>query len=107
MWCEYLIEFCLQAAAWFTLFSALKNICKCTHRIEELLTRCLERLETDYNPKSSGVNVVAEVMCALVLSRAGLSENEISNMFQISDQTWSPLYFALDKYLVKRLGLLG
>ena len=110
--------------------------------IEELLTKCLERLETEYNPKSSGQNVVGDVskwgelsditlmmtfnsesvwghidlifiwlffqvMRSLVLSREGLSENEITEMLELSDQEWSPIYFALDKYLVKRQGLLG
>ena len=28
-------------------------------------------------------------------------------MFDLDDKVWSPIYFALDKYLVKRQGLLG
>ncbi|XP_064600811.1 TPR repeat-containing protein DDB_G0287407-like [Liolophura sinensis] len=75
--------------------------------VEELFLQYLERLEVDYNVNEYPGNVVEKVMCSLALSHQGLTENELIEMHCIPSYVWSPLHFALGKYLVDRSGVYG
>ena len=45
-------------------------------------------------------------MCSICLSRQGMSETELKEMFDIPDHVWSPLYFAIEHVIVDQSGLL-
>ena len=47
-----------------------------------------------------------QVMCSISLSRQGMSETEIKQIFDIPDHVWSPLYFAIEHVIIVQSGLL-
>ena len=53
-----------------------------------------------------GFGIFFQVMCSLCLSRQGMSETELKEMFDIPDHVWSPLYFAIEHVIVDQSGLL-
>ncbi|KAK7481184.1 hypothetical protein BaRGS_00027617 [Batillaria attramentaria] len=75
--------------------------------IKELLHNCLERLEADYNVKEYNGNLVGEILAALEVSREGLTETQIMNIFNIHSHTWSPLCFAMEYFTISHRGKLG
>ncbi|XP_046575710.1 uncharacterized protein LOC124283731 [Haliotis rubra] len=46
-------------------------------------------------------------MMALMVSHEGMSENELMEILHIPNHIWSPLYFAMETYIVDRSGVLG
>ena len=53
-----------------------------------------------------GFWIFFQVMCSICLSRQGMSETELKEMFDIPDHVWSPLYFAIEHVIVDQSGLL-
>nr|XP_006816361.1 PREDICTED: TPR repeat-containing protein DDB_G0287407-like [Saccoglossus kowalevskii] len=73
----------------------------------ELFMKILERLEKDFNSVDSEDNVVAKVMSCILVSRYGLSDQEIKSIINLPDQLWSSIYFALEDFLIDREGIYG
>lgn len=67
--------------------------------ISSLFGKFLERMELDYDPAYSDGNMTQKVMCALYLSRNGLTETELSQMLNIASHQWLPFYYAAEPYL--------
>ncbi|KAL5008182.1 hypothetical protein ScPMuIL_013763 [Solemya velum] len=74
--------------------------------VEELFHQFLQRLEDDYNVKDYSGNLVEQVMCCICLSHQGMSEAELKELFDIPSHVWSPLFFAIEKFVVSYSGLL-
>jgi len=45
-------------------------------------------------------------MCAICLSNNGLSETDIKDVYKIPAHIWSPLYFALQPFIIEQNGLI-
>ncbi|XP_071080697.1 nephrocystin-3-like [Haliotis cracherodii] len=75
--------------------------------VGELFQEYLSRLERDYNVQDYKGNLVQQVMMALMVSHEGLSENELMEILHIPNHVWSPLYFAMETYILDRSGVLG
>ncbi|XP_033755343.1 nephrocystin-3-like isoform X2 [Pecten maximus] len=45
-------------------------------------------------------------MCSLYLSRQGLAEREVTEIYGITWPVWSPLYFAVENYIIDQAGHL-
>ena len=43
----------------------------------------------------------------MYVSHQGLTESEITNIFKIQSNVWSPFYFAMEYFLVSHLGNFG
>lgn len=77
----------------------------------ELFEKILDRLEEDYNtPDYDGF--VADTLSFLWVSPRGLYESELLEIMGSTENPvpkaiWSPLYLALQEYLINRSGLLG
>ncbi|ESO87647.1 hypothetical protein LOTGIDRAFT_166228 [Lottia gigantea] len=75
--------------------------------VEELCESFLKRLEEDYNDENyKEGDLVKKVLTAISVSKEGIYETELKEIFHIPDSIWSPLYFAIEKYVVKHSGLL-
>ncbi|XP_076442527.1 uncharacterized protein LOC143281281 [Babylonia areolata] len=75
--------------------------------VKELLQNCLQRMEADYNDVTYEGNLVGEIMKALYVAHQGLTESDICSIFKIPSNVWSPLYFAMEFFIVSHLGNLG
>ncbi|XP_077980178.1 TPR repeat-containing protein DDB_G0287407-like [Glandiceps talaboti] len=70
-----------------------------------LFTKVIERLESDFNPPKSKENKVCKVLCSILVSRYGLSDQEIKEITGIPDQLWSAIFFAMEDFFIIRAGL--
>ncbi|XP_050404111.1 TPR repeat-containing protein DDB_G0287407 [Patella vulgata] len=75
--------------------------------VQELFENYLQRLEEDYNVSTFPGNLVEKVLLAILFSRSGISETELKEILTIPDSIWSPLYFAMEKYVIQHSGLLN
>ncbi|XP_070581459.1 TPR repeat-containing protein DDB_G0287407-like [Ptychodera flava] len=71
----------------------------------DLFGKILERFEVDFNPKFSKKNIVCKVMCTILVSRSGVSEQEIKEINGLTDNTWSAIFFAMENYVIDKGGL--
>ncbi|XP_067680121.1 TPR repeat-containing protein DDB_G0287407-like [Haliotis asinina] len=74
--------------------------------IRDLCMKVLERLESDYNTEDQP-DVVQQVLKLLQVSHEGLTETELKEILDIPLHVWSPLYFALEQYIVIQSGLIS
>ncbi|XP_062578941.1 TPR repeat-containing protein DDB_G0287407-like isoform X2 [Saccostrea cucullata] len=74
--------------------------------VDELFEKVLERLEEDYREIEFEGNLVEQVTCAICLSRQGMSEAELTDMFSVPSHIWSPLFFSVEKYFIDQRGLI-
>lgn len=72
--------------------------------ISGLFIKSLERLEQDYDPAFKDGSMTEKVMSSLCLSRKGLTENELSEMFGIESYQWLPFYYAIEPFLNRLTG---
>ncbi|KAK6168509.1 hypothetical protein SNE40_021025 [Patella caerulea] len=73
---------------------------------KELFQQLLIRLEEDFAEDKKQGNMVEKVLCCICLSNQGLSEQEVMTILNIPSHIWSPLYFAIRKFIVEKEGLL-
>lgn len=83
----------------------IDSLVKC-ESVDELFEKVLERLEDDNKESGYKGNLVEQVTCVIFLSRQGMSEAEIVNMFNIPSHVWSPLFFSINMYLINQGGLI-
>uniref|UniRef100_K1QLA2 Peptidase inhibitor 16 n=1 Tax=Magallana gigas TaxID=29159 RepID=K1QLA2_MAGGI len=83
----------------------IDSLVKC-ESIDELFEKVLERLEDDNKESGYEGNLVQQVTCVIFLSRQGMSEAEIVNMFNIPSHVWSPFFFSINMYLLNQGGLI-
>ncbi|XP_077865213.1 TPR repeat-containing protein DDB_G0287407-like [Saccoglossus kowalevskii] len=75
---------------------------------KELFIKVLEGLEMALDPsKSCKDSVISRVMSSIMVSRSGLSEQEIKSITNIPDHIWSMIYFTVDDFFIDRAGLQG
>ncbi|XP_070579554.1 TPR repeat-containing protein DDB_G0287407-like [Ptychodera flava] len=74
---------------------------------KKLFTKILLRLEKDFLPTDSTDNWIAKLMGFLLVSRYGLTEQEIKYIVGIPDQLWAAIYFTIEDFLVDRDGIYG
>ncbi|XP_069113674.1 TPR repeat-containing protein DDB_G0287407-like [Argopecten irradians] len=74
--------------------------------VHDLFGNVLQRLEEDYNVPEHDGNLVEQVMCSLYLSRQGLAEREITELYNVTWPVWSPFYFAVENYIIDQSGHL-
>ena len=48
-----------------------------------------------------------QILKAIHVSHQGLTESEITNIFKIQSNVWSPFYFAMEYFIVSYLGNFG
>ncbi|XP_077991343.1 TPR repeat-containing protein DDB_G0287407-like [Glandiceps talaboti] len=72
---------------------------------KELFAKILERLEADFNPPDSNENITCKVMCNILVSRYGLTDQEIKDIADIPDHLWSAIFFAMEDFFIDRAGL--
>ncbi|XP_071080397.1 TPR repeat-containing protein DDB_G0287407-like [Haliotis cracherodii] len=77
-----------------------------SNSIRDLCVKVLERLESDYNTAEQP-DLVQEVLKLLQVSHEGLTETELKEILDLSPHVWSPLYFALEQYVVVQSGLIS
>ncbi|EGD80246.1 hypothetical protein PTSG_10922 [Salpingoeca rosetta] len=82
--------------------------CLRSENVEALFMHVLQRLDDDFVGvlAGNGDGAVRAVMTHLACARHGLSEAEIMDCLELTPQTWSRLYFAMEDLLVTRSGLL-
>ena len=78
--------------------------CKC---VRELFSKYIDRLQNDFKVTTRDKNIVQDVFCALVFCSVGLSEEDLIEMFNLELNQWSPLYFAIERYMNTRHGKLS
>ena len=79
---------------------------KVLHKTIQPIHQCLGPSPGESQCDETVSSTIFQILCALDVSRKGLSEEDLINMFSISSNVWSPLYFALEQYLLKKSGLL-
>ncbi len=50
---------------------------------------------------------LSQIMCALCVSRRGLTEEDLTGTVSVPSRVWTPLFYALEPFLINRSGLLG
>ena len=84
----------------------ISNLIECK-TVQDIFSKYLDRLLNDFKVQSGGSNIVQDVLSALVFCKIGLSEEDLIEMFDFQSSQWSPLYFAIDRYLIIRNGKLA
>ncbi|XP_061197939.1 TPR repeat-containing protein DDB_G0287407-like [Saccostrea echinata] len=74
--------------------------------VDELFEKVLERLEADYRGTELEGNLVEQVTSVICLSRQGMSEAELTDMFSLPSHVWSPFFFSVEKYFIDQRGLI-
>ncbi|XP_074648461.1 TPR repeat-containing protein DDB_G0287407-like [Tubulanus polymorphus] len=74
--------------------------------IDEAFMKYLEQLDQDYNTDEFP-NLVETVLTSIAIMSRGISEMQLVALFHLPSHLWSPLYFAIEKYLVLKDGLLS
>jgi nephrocystin-3 len=74
--------------------------------IPDLYDKVLARLEANYQSKDFP-HLVADTLSLLWAARQGLNEAELLKILNIPQAIWSPLYLALQNFLVSSGGLLN
>ncbi|XP_041377326.1 TPR repeat-containing protein DDB_G0287407-like [Gigantopelta aegis] len=72
--------------------------------IQQLLNKYLDRMEEDYNVQEYPDNLVKTVFSALFVAHVGLTESELQEAFHIPKPVFSPLYFAMERFIVSHTG---
>ena len=58
-------------------------------------------------PVFSVFSPTIQILKAIHVSHQGLTESEITNIFKIQSNVWSPFYFAMEYFIVSYLGNFG
>ncbi|XP_077979970.1 TPR repeat-containing protein DDB_G0287407-like [Glandiceps talaboti] len=72
---------------------------------KELFAKILHGLETDFNSADSKENIISKIMCSILVSRRGVSDQEIKEIANISDHVWSAIFFLMEDFFIDRAGL--
>jgi tetratricopeptide (TPR) repeat protein len=70
----------------------------------ELFGKLLKRVESDYEEKTK--RFVGNVLSVILLSKSGIREHEILDICGIPQLSWSPVYSALENYIISSNGKL-
>ncbi|XP_022344302.2 TPR repeat-containing protein DDB_G0287407-like [Crassostrea virginica] len=83
----------------------IDSLVKC-ESVDELFEKVLERLEEDGKEFDYDENLVEQVTCVIGLSRQGLSEAEVTSIFNIPSHVWSPFFYSMESYFISQRGLI-
>ena len=98
-------ELCVYGS-YRSLDDQISNLMKCK-TVQEIFSKYLDRLLNDFKVQSGDSNIAQDVLSALVFCKIGLSEEDLIEMFDLQSSQWSPLYFAIERYLIIRNGKLA
>eukprot|EP01129_Flabellula_baltica_P006565 TRINITY_DN2474_c0_g1_i10.p1 TRINITY_DN2474_c0_g1~~TRINITY_DN2474_c0_g1_i10.p1 ORF type:complete len:826 (-),score=181.24 TRINITY_DN2474_c0_g1_i10:1651-3783(-) len=71
--------------------------------IPSLFNKVFIRLENDYQTEEYP-KLVGDILSLLYVSRKGLTEYELLDILKVPNSLWSPLYLAMQEYLVDKSG---